>query len=289
MSRAGELAKLVAKEFEHGTRARYVAQRCRCEECRAANTQYARDCAARAKARALENAGGAPVVAAPQTWTAPDGSKRVRLYRRACAGINGKPCPTSSHLRKDSTGDICGQCRITRSFNGLVSTDRARAHLLELQAAGVGKLSVADACDVPKSLLHDVRSGRALRIRVETERRILEVDAGAIADHATVPANTTWRLLGELLAIGIPKYKLARALGSKAARCMPALQIGRDRVLAKTEQRIVRFHREFAAELLRETELREVFEGAAERGAEFFDHTAYSRFSRASAIPKAAA
>ena len=75
----------------HGTRSRYVAG-CRCDACRAANTRayHAR------QAKALERAAelGASPASSPvaKTWTAPDGSKRVRLYKRACPGVAGEPC-----------------------------------------------------------------------------------------------------------------------------------------------------------------------------------------------------
>ena len=122
---------------------------------------------------------------------------------------------------------------------------------------------------------------------METESRILAVDASAIADHATVPAAPTWQRIGELLALGIPKYKLARALGSKAERAMPSLQIRRDRVLAKTARRVELFHRRFAAALLREVELRETFANAAELGEEFFAKESFSIITRKSALKAA--
>lgn len=258
-----------ADRFTHGTRARYVCG-CRCAPCRAANTLYARDCAARAKARATEAASSA---GAP---------------RRPCAGVAGAPCPFATRLRKDSTGDLCAKCRVRRAFAGLVSSDAARAHLLQLAAVGVGKRAVHDACDVPMSMLHEIRLGRKPHIRVETERRILEVDAGAIADHATVPAGETWRMLGELLALGIPKYRLARLLGSQANRSRPSLQIRPGRVLAKTEQRVRRLHREMATALLRAKELQDEFSSAAERGREFFAGDAFSFITRKSSVPRAA-
>lgn len=34
------IQRVMAKEYPHATRARYVAQRCRCDECRAANAAY---------------------------------------------------------------------------------------------------------------------------------------------------------------------------------------------------------------------------------------------------------
>lgn len=265
-----------AERFAHGTRARYTSG-CRCDACRAANTQYARDCAARAKARAAE-----VVATQPATVTKAHGAL-VRSYKRACIGINGEPCPTSSYLRKDSTGDICSKCRVRRSYRGLVSAERARAHLLELQAAGVGKLAVRDACDVPASMLHDIRRGAKARIRVETEARILAVDVGAIADGAIVPAAETWRLLNELLGLGIPKYKLARVLGSKAERAMPQPQVRPNAVLAKTEQRVRRLHGQLLTEVRRNLELREDVAAAAAKGKEWFDGDSYSVIRRGGA------
>ncbi len=229
----------------HGTRARYVAMKCRCDACRAANTQFARDCAARAKARALEAATGAAAAPAPQLWTAPNGEKKIRIYKRLCAGINGLPCPTKSHLRKDSSGDICGKCRIGLAYAGLVSSKRARAHLKRLAKQGVGKQAVQDACDVSGSMLHEIRQGRYPRIRVETERRILAVDREAIADHAIIDGRRTHRAIAQMLDLGLTKTEIAQRLGYKAA----ALQI-KPRVYARTEARVLRLLAEVRAEVL---------------------------------------
>lgn len=111
-----------------GTRAKYVAVHCRCTKCRAANSRYviARDQLAKDAAREL---GVRPIAQlAPQVWTAPDGTKQVRLYKRACRGVNGEPCRYGSHLRKDSSGDVCLRCRprLAATWNGLVSADAAR-------------------------------------------------------------------------------------------------------------------------------------------------------------------
>jgi hypothetical protein len=238
----------------HGTRARYVAAKCRCDDCRAANAKFARDCAARAKARALAAATGTTAAPAPQIWTAPDGSKQTRVYKRLCAGIGGQPCPTKSHLRKDSTGDICGKCRIGLAYAGLVSSDRAREHLLKLGKAGIGKIAVRDACDVSSSMLHEIRLGRYPRIRVETERRILAVDHEAIADHAVIDGRRTHRAIAEMVRKhGLTKTEIAQRLGYKA----PALQIKR-RVLAKTEARVLRLLAEVRREIAAGNQLPEI-------------------------------
>jgi hypothetical protein len=241
------------ESYPHGTRARYVGAKCRCDACRAANTQFARDSAARAKAKALEAATGAPAVPAPQIWTAPDGSKKVRVYKRLCAGIDGFPCPTRSHLRKDSTGDICGKCRIGLAYAGLVSSKRARAHLKKLARAGVGKQAVQDACDVSGAMLHEIKKGRYPRIRVETERRILAVDHEAIADHAIVDGQRTHRAIAQMRTMGLTKTEIAQRLGRKA----PALQI-KPNVLAKTEARVLRLLDEVRREVAASAQMPEI-------------------------------
>lgn len=229
-----------AERWPHGTRSRYVAGRCRCALCREANRLYyhqrqavARECLAELvaneeKAEAL--LGPAPVQSAPQMWTAPDGSQQVRLYQRACPGLNG-PCPTGSHLRKDSKGNLCAGCRARLAFNGNVSAERAQKHLLELAQLGIGRRAVSAACDVASSSLAAIRTGTKTLIRVETERRILAVDAGAVADHALVKGSPTWKAIAELRAMGWTKSRISQALGNS----VPALQLKKRRVLARTE------------------------------------------------------
>lgn len=224
--------------FLHGTRSRYVSG-CRCTECRAANTAAYHERQRRAKEAATELA-AAPVVPIAQTWTAPDGTMRERMYRRACPGVDGAPCPLRAHLRKDSTGAVCGACRERLVWNGLVDARRARRHLRALSRKGVGYKSVADAADVGHTVLAEVLAGRKRQIRRQTEKRVLEVTTEAIADHALVPAAGVWRLLDRLLEEGFTKTELARRLGYAG----PALQIGRKRVLARTAHRLERFYRE---------------------------------------------
>jgi hypothetical protein len=164
-----------------GTRAKYVAAGCRCPKCRAANSRYVIACDARAKAAARELATGI-AQPAPQTWTAPDGTKRTRVYRRACQGVNGV-CPYRSHLRKDSSGDVRLRCRprLAGTWNGLVSADDVRAHLKRLSRQGVGYKSVANAADMAHTSLAKILAGTRHHLRAQTARRILAVDQDAIA------------------------------------------------------------------------------------------------------------
>lgn len=234
-------SKFNGHRFEHGTRARYV-RGCRCTVCRAANVAayHERETASKAAAKAQASTEATPI---EKLWTAPDGSKRTRLYQRACPGVNGTPCPAQRHLRKDSTGDVCGDCRRQLVWNGLVDAAPARRHLRKLSRRGVGYKSVADASDVGKTTLAKILSGEKRRIRKRTLDQILEVTPEAVSDHGLVPAARTWAMLRALVREYFSKAEVARLLGYKS----PALQIGRQRVLARTEQRVERFYRKAIA------------------------------------------
>jgi hypothetical protein len=230
-----------------GTRAKYVAVHCRCKECRAANGRYvrARDALAKATARELADS---PVASdkstvQPKTWTAPDGTRRLRVYKRVCRGVNGEPCRYGSHLRKDSSGEVCGRCRprLAAVWNGIVPAEAVRAHLKTLSRQGIGYKSVAAAADVSRTSLAKILCGTRQQLRAQAARRILAIDRDAVADHAIVTAAPTWRLVRRLLAEGFTKTELARRLGSKAKT--PALQLKQQNILAKTAARVERFYR----------------------------------------------
>lgn len=234
----------------HGTRGRYVASKCRCPACRRANTAY------ETKRNRLAKAAAAALAAEPPTpiakpWTPPGGTRRTRFYRRACPGANrngsmfnargwGFACPWRSHLRKDSQR-VCERCARLLVWNGLVDAAPARKHLLALRAAGVGRRSVQDACDVTDTVLFQVVTGRKKRIRAETLRRILGVTPEARAPGALVKARPTWRLVRELLREGFTQTELARRLGSKAK--VPALQIRRKWITVETAAKVERLYR----------------------------------------------
>lgn len=160
--------------------------------------------------------------------------------------------PHGTRLRYIS-GCRCVPCRAANSryeserlaarkrgeWNGIVCADRARAHLLALSRAGVGRRAVAAASGVALTIIHEVRAGRRPQIRAMTERRLLAVDGQALSDGAKVPAGPTWRRVRQLLAEGYTKAFLARELGAQR----PALQLGRRRVLAVTAVRVERLHR----------------------------------------------
>lgn len=130
--------------------------------------------------------------------------------------------------------------RLAGDWNGIVPAAAARSHLIKLARAGVGRRAVGNVTDISDSILHEIRHRRRLNIRARTERKILAVTpASGRSDQAKVPAARTWRLIDELLKEGFSKAGLAKLLGYRS----PALQLRRDRITARNEQRVIALHR----------------------------------------------
>jgi hypothetical protein len=167
--------------------------------------------------------------------SAPEGRARNWLVARGMTLIAADR-PHGDRIRYRA-GCRCTECRrantqyeIARAaarragdWNGIVSAEKARAHIEQLSLAGVGYRQVADASGVPISIVQGIKRGNRTRCRALTERAILAVTPQATADGALVDARPTWKLLNELVRTGYTKSKLAAELGLQA----PALQIGR--------------------------------------------------------------
>ena len=150
-------------------------------------------------------------------------------------------------------GCKCFQCRRANSdyererkaaraagdWNGLVPSGRARAHLVSLSRAGVGKRAVQAASDVCMTVLQDIRTGKKPQIRARTERRILAVTREMVSDRALVKPGRTHRLIEQLLEEGFSKAELARRLGY----ARPALQFRRSRMTARNVAKVERLYR----------------------------------------------
>jgi hypothetical protein len=182
-----------------------------------------------------------PANGVPRIWTTRTGKRKVRIFKNGCPGIKREPCPYHSVIRKDSKSGICSRCRKRLVWNGTVDSDQARAHIIALGRRGVGYKAVSDACGVSRTILMEVRAGRKKTIRATTEKRILGVDKGAVADGALIPALPSRRLLQSLVARGFTKTELARRLGSKSKH--PALQFKRRRIEARSALKIARLYR----------------------------------------------
>lgn len=160
----------------------------------------------------------------------------VTVAIQRCPGGNGAPCIRGGAWLKGSV--VCGACveRLT-VWDGRVSPEKARAHLLELRAQGVGYKAVAAACDVAASALCRVLRGGDETIRASTERRILAVDADAIADHAIVDAAETNARIATLRTCGFTLRHLGALLGYESDA---AFQFGRARTTAAKRSAVAR-------------------------------------------------
>ena len=141
--------------YPHGTHAAYSLDRCRCTDCRAAHSAYAR-----ARARQIEPA--------------------------------------------------------------YVSAGPARSHLAELAAAGIGLKQVAKVSGVSHGALSKLVYGMpdrapSKRIRHSTHEAIMAVSPRDIADGSRVASGPTWVRIREMVAAGVPRVRIAEAIGQTGA------------------------------------------------------------------------
>jgi len=196
--------------FPHGTVARYVAK-CRCSLCRKALSDRARERMQRAREAAAE--------------VKPNGPPASRVLLRAgrefhvlmCPGTAGNPCIRGGAWLRSGLCRKIGVCMacIERAtvWNGLVSARAAQKHLLRMRRKGIGYKTIADAAGVSRSLCQELVTGKVKQVRVQTERRILATDEGARTEGCRVPAETTKRLIGQILARGFTQTWVSRQLG----------------------------------------------------------------------------
>lgn len=201
----------------HGTRARYVGGRCRCDECKGANRAYYHHRMLRADEAALDVKPSGP----PLPGILVRAGRTHNVWR--CPGANGSPCVVEGGSWLRGKHSVCRTC-VERAtvWNGLVPATRARRHLLKLRRAGVGYKSVAASCDIASSALSEIIGKRKTQIRKTTEARILAVDVGARAGGANVPAAPSLVLIDRMLARGFTRGAIAVLLGGKTR----ALQFG---------------------------------------------------------------
>jgi hypothetical protein len=203
------------ESFPHGTVARYVAK-CRCGLCKKALRE-----------RARERAQKVHELAASITPNGPPGSRILvkpskvgtpTKYRiKTCPGTEGRPCVRGGAWLKDKTASSVGVCLacIDRAmvWNGNVSAEAVRKHLLRMRRKGIGYKTVAGACDVAPSLLGEIITGKVAHIRYRTEQRVLAVDEGCRTDGCRVAPARTQHLVEKILAKGFTQTWLSRELG----------------------------------------------------------------------------
>lgn len=132
-----------------------------------------------------------------------------------------------------------------------VSAAAARAHVVELAAAGVGLKTIAKTSGVAHGTLSKLMYGDpargmapSKRVRRSTHDRVMAVTPAAARGTARVDATGTKALLAEMSAAGVPKSRIAEALGAAG----PGLQIGRrPMVTAQTAAAVAELHARWVA------------------------------------------
>lgn len=104
-------------------------------------------------------------------------------------------------------------------WNPWTAAAPVRAHVEQLQEAGLGWRRIADLAGVSRNTVNKILYGRkgkppSAKVRPETAAKILAVtaDLGNLGDHARVDATGTHRRLQALVAIGWSQTKLATRL-----------------------------------------------------------------------------
>lgn len=211
--------------------------------------------------------------------TRKDSSGPTTSPKRTDLEAIGKNKPHGTRSRYVS-GCRCAECReVNRLYyhtrvkakrrgdwNGLIDATLAREHMKQLEAAGIGLRTVADVTGLGRTMLTEVRAGRQPLIRARNAQAILKVEAGITLDNTHVPAAETWARINELLLLGMTKSGIAKELGSMSK--VPALQVRRVMVRARTAQAVERLHKKVVAELRLKHEVREEMTSLATRTEE---------------------
>jgi hypothetical protein len=173
-------------------------------------------------------------------------SMAARGMRSAAELAASKPCGTRVRYYAGCRCDACraansayenqrAEARARGEGNGIVSAEPARLHLAWLSSQGVGRKTAADAAKVACSIVSKIIDRHRLKIRAQTEKRILAVTQAAAADRAYIDGTPTWERLVELLACGYPKARIgSEIIGHR----VHGLQIKQGRVTARNAERV---------------------------------------------------
>lgn len=148
--------------------------------------------------------------------------------------------------RRANTAYETMRCKARKNgdWNGLVTTTKARKHMLMLSEKGLGRRAIAAVTDLALSILLGIRTGAKKKIRARTERKILAVTPDLASQGALISAAPTWNLIRQLLAKGYTKTQLAKMLSFDAR----ALQISQKQVLIRTADKIARLYKKLEME-----------------------------------------
>lgn len=134
--------------------------------------------------------------------------------------------------------------------NPWVDAEPVRRHVRSLMSSGVGTNDgmswkrIAEAAGVEVSAVGRLLYGSSKqrqpskRIHKDTAEKLLAVKDRFLAPGALVSAHHTWRQIEELVSCGIPRYRIANAIGQKG----PGLQLSRTRVTVRNADAVEELH-----------------------------------------------
>lgn len=223
----------------HGTRARYVHEECRCWPCVEANRIYAAELARRHR-------GPWRVTHAPA-----DDSYGVKNRDNGefvrCGGRK------AAHKLRDELNEVA-------RVRGLASPPlwadermlaEVREHMSRLIAEGTGLRRIGQVTKIGRSRITEIWRGYAnrsdrphqRRVKWMTAERILAVRSDQQAPSALVDASETWRFVRVMTDAGLPKVRIAEAIGQTRA-----LQLGRRVVTARHARAVRRCYEQWSSE-----------------------------------------
>lgn len=138
--------------------------------------------------------------------------------------------------------------RPDESWVPYVPATRARNHLLDLAAKGVGPKTVATMSGVSHGSLSKIMYGDksrrqrpSKRIRPETERKILAVTFDMANGGQKIDGTATWQLIEDLYAQGFYRQWIAEQLGTQSGNLRQ-----RPLVRASTARKVEKLHKEWS-------------------------------------------
>lgn len=115
----------------------------------------------------------------------------------------------------------------------LIDADEVRDHIAFLRSKGIGLRTIAEHTGLGRTALQQLASGESRQVQPANAMKILAVPATAQPAVTLVDARPTWQLIRQLRRVGVPKVRIAEAIGQTRA-----LQLGRKRIQLRHAQAI---------------------------------------------------
>lgn len=187
-----------------------------------------------------------PVRASPGTITHDGRPMKYAHGQHAAYVLDRCHCPDCRASNKTYE-----KARAQRLVPPFVLANQAREHIAWLATQGIGRKQIAKVSGVAHGTLCKIvygdsqrGSGPSKRIRPETHDAIMAVTpADCGGNLKVIDAAPTWALLDEMIAAGIPKSEIGRALGTIG----PGLQIKRTTVSPANRDKVKALHADWVS------------------------------------------